>query len=175
MCSRNISIDRNCAVYQEWVFLATFSGWINLFCLPPEDFSLSLSLFCERLTWLLCLLKPVSDLHRFQRGAHGWDRSMQSQSTAYQQNQQRGGGGGGGWRPPHNQQDSRRGGQQQVWSIQWKHAGVKSHAHWKLGFVFQGYGLPPPSQRYNWNWTLSLPERTLLFFYFMQTLSFWVC
>ncbi|XP_042634194.1 5'-3' exoribonuclease 2-like isoform X1 [Cyprinus carpio] len=65
---------------------------------------------------------------RFQHGAHGWDRAMQSQSTAYQQNQER---GRGGWRPPHNQQDSRRGGHQQ-------------------GFG-QGYGLPPPSRRYNWN------------------------
>lgn len=66
---------------------------------------------------------------RFQHGSHGWDRAMQSQSTAYQQNQQR---GQGGWRPPQNQQDSRRGGQQQQ------------------GFG-QGYGLPPPSRRYNWN------------------------
>lgn len=93
--------------------LATFSGWVNFLFVSllklPED----LALFCECLTWPLCLLKRVSDLHRFQHGAHGWDRAMQSQSTAYQQNQQR--GGGGGWRPPQNQQDSRRGGQQQVW------------------------------------------------------------
>ncbi|XP_042602032.1 5'-3' exoribonuclease 2 [Cyprinus carpio] len=65
---------------------------------------------------------------RFQQGSHGWDRAVQSQSTAYQQNQQR---GRGGWRPPQNQQDSRRGGQQQ-------------------GFG-KGYGLPPPSRRNNWN------------------------
>ncbi|KAK2883845.1 hypothetical protein QQF64_016363 [Cirrhinus molitorella] len=66
---------------------------------------------------------------RFQRGSQGWDRAMQSQSTAYQQNQQR---GRGGWRPPHNQQqDSRRGGHQQ-------------------GFG-QGYALPPPSRNYRWS------------------------
>uniref|UniRef100_A0A8C1JB58 5'-3' exoribonuclease n=1 Tax=Cyprinus carpio TaxID=7962 RepID=A0A8C1JB58_CYPCA len=63
---------------------------------------------------------------RFQQGSHGWDRAVQSQSTAYQQNQQR---GRGGWRPPQNQQDTL--------------------------LIFQGfgkgYGLPPPSRRNNWN------------------------
>ncbi|XP_057208835.1 5'-3' exoribonuclease 2 isoform X2 [Triplophysa rosa] len=65
-----------------------------------------------------------------QQGAHGWNRSVQSQPAAYQQNQQR---GQGGWRPPHNQQGSMRGGPQQG------------------GNSGQGYSLPPPSRRYDWN------------------------
>ncbi|XP_051500247.1 5'-3' exoribonuclease 2 [Myxocyprinus asiaticus] len=64
---------------------------------------------------------------RFQQGGHGWDRSMQSQGAAYQQNQQR---GQGGWRPPHNQHDNRRGGQQQ---------GSNS-----------GRGYPIPPKNYRW-------------------------
>uniref|UniRef100_A0A672K0Q5 5'-3' exoribonuclease n=1 Tax=Sinocyclocheilus grahami TaxID=75366 RepID=A0A672K0Q5_SINGR len=81
---------------------------------------------CEFFTFLSLFQTEI--LENTRHGAHGWDRAMQSQSTAYQQNQER---GRGGWRPPHNQQDSRGGGHQQ-------------------GFG-QGYGLPPPSQRYNWN------------------------
>ncbi|XP_056620228.1 5'-3' exoribonuclease 2 isoform X2 [Triplophysa dalaica] len=65
-----------------------------------------------------------------QQGAHGWNRSVQSQPAAYQQNQQR---GRGGWRPPHNQQGSMRGGPQQG------------------GNSGQGYSLPPPARRYDWN------------------------
>uniref|UniRef100_A0A671SJI4 5'-3' exoribonuclease n=1 Tax=Sinocyclocheilus anshuiensis TaxID=1608454 RepID=A0A671SJI4_9TELE len=93
----------------------------NLMKIPPNP-----SVYLVGFLHLMLLI--CSDLHRFQHGAHGWDRAIQSQSTAYQQNQER---GRGGWRPPHNQQDSRGGGHQQ-------------------GFG-QGYGLPPPSQRYNWN------------------------
>ncbi|XP_055042137.2 5'-3' exoribonuclease 2 [Misgurnus anguillicaudatus] len=66
---------------------------------------------------------------RYQQGSHGWDRSMQSQGAAHQQNLQR---GRGGWGPPHNQHN-RRGGQQQ---------GFNSG---------QEYALPPPTRRYNWS------------------------
>ncbi len=57
-------------------------------------------------------------------------------------------------------------------SFQWKHAGVRSHAHRKLCFVFQGYGLPPPSQRYNWNWTLSLMWKKASYFLFHANIVF---
>ncbi|KAK6297260.1 hypothetical protein J4Q44_G00318430 [Coregonus suidteri] len=85
---------------------------------------------------------PVQQYPRQQYGGggggHGWDRSMQSQGAAYQQNAQRGGHGGGqgqgGYQQQRGQDDRRgdRGGQ----------PGYNSG---------RNYPLPPPARRYNWS------------------------
>ncbi|XP_026185363.1 5'-3' exoribonuclease 2 isoform X2 [Mastacembelus armatus] len=75
---------------------------------------------------------------------HGWDRAMQSQQSAYQQNMNRGRGGGGqggfqqrydqhrdDWRDRRDDRRDNRGQQHQGYS--------------------GGFPLPPPSRRYNWN------------------------
>lgn len=41
-------------------------------------------------------------------GAHGWDRAMQTQVSAYQQNIQRGRGGAGGFQQHVQRPDDRR-------------------------------------------------------------------
>ncbi|XP_061098917.1 5'-3' exoribonuclease 2 isoform X3 [Conger conger] len=64
---------------------------------------------------------------RQQYGQHGWNRAMQSQAGAYQQNQQRGPGGGGSYQ---HQRDGSRGQQQ----------GYNSA---------RSYPLPPPERRWN--------------------------
>ncbi|XP_030626447.1 5'-3' exoribonuclease 2 [Chanos chanos] len=63
-----------------------------------------------------------------QYGAHGWERSMQSQGAAYQQNMQRAPGGPRGY---HQQQDNRR-------QPQGYNAG-------------RNFPMPPPMKRYNWS------------------------
>ncbi|XP_053469915.1 5'-3' exoribonuclease 2 isoform X1 [Ictalurus furcatus] len=63
-------------------------------------------------------------------GAHGWDRAMQTQVSAYQQNIQRGRGGAGGFQQHVQRPDDRRP---------------------QEGYNSRSYGLPPPARRYNWN------------------------
>uniref|UniRef100_A0A8C8LU16 5'-3' exoribonuclease n=1 Tax=Oncorhynchus tshawytscha TaxID=74940 RepID=A0A8C8LU16_ONCTS len=84
---------------------------------------------------------PVQQYPRQQysgSGGHGWDRSMQSQGAAYQQNMQRGGQGQGGYHQQRGQDDRRgdrrddRGGQ----------------PGYSAG---RNYPLPPPARRYNWS------------------------
>lgn len=80
-------------------------------------------------------------------GGHGgWDRAMQSQAGAYNQNQSRGGhgGGAGGYhqrydQQPHHQQQRRD-----------DRGGPPQH-HQSYGSSRGGYAAPPPSRRYNWN------------------------
>ncbi|KAB5539997.1 hypothetical protein PHYPO_G00095840 [Pangasianodon hypophthalmus] len=68
---------------------------------------------------------------RPQHSAHGWDRAMQAQVSAYQHNMQRGRGGAGGFQQPMQRRDDRR-----------PQEGYNSS---------RSYGLPPPARRYNWN------------------------
>ncbi|XP_039981839.1 5'-3' exoribonuclease 2 isoform X1 [Xiphias gladius] len=79
-------------------------------------------------------------------GGHGWDRAVQSQQSAYQQNMNRGRGGGGpgGYQQHydhrrddwHDRRDERR----------------DDRGHQHQGYSSgRGYPLPPPSRRYNWN------------------------
>ncbi|KAF4071002.1 hypothetical protein AMELA_G00279920 [Ameiurus melas] len=63
-------------------------------------------------------------------GAHGWDRAMQTQVSAYQQNIQRGRGGAGGFQQQVQRPEDRRP---------------------QEGYNSRSYGLPPPARRYNWN------------------------
>ncbi|KAL0967284.1 hypothetical protein UPYG_G00250290 [Umbra pygmaea] len=71
-------------------------------------------------------------------GGHGWNRSMQTQGTAYQQNLQRGGQGQGGYTQHRGQDDRSRG-----------HTDNRgAHQSYNSG---RGYALPPPSRRYNWS------------------------
>ncbi|XP_040920788.1 5'-3' exoribonuclease 2 [Toxotes jaculatrix] len=79
-------------------------------------------------------------------GGHSWDRAMQSQQSAYQQNMNRGRGGGGpgGYQQRydhrrddwHDRRDDRRDNRGQ------QHQGYSSG---------RSYPPPPPSRRYNWN------------------------
>lgn len=83
---------------------------------------------------------------QYRGGGHGWDRAMQSQQSAYQQNmnRDRGGAGPGGYQQRydqrrddwHDRRDDRRDNRGQ------QHQGYSSG---------RGYPPPPPSRRYNWN------------------------
>ncbi|XP_036438052.1 5'-3' exoribonuclease 2 [Colossoma macropomum] len=65
------------------------------------------------------------------QGGHGWDRAMQAQGSAYQHNVQRGRGGQGSYHQHPPRRDDRR-----------PQEGYNSG---------RGYGLPPPTRRYNWS------------------------
>ncbi|KAG7460630.1 hypothetical protein MATL_G00200770 [Megalops atlanticus] len=65
-------------------------------------------------------------------GHQGWNRAMQGQGGAYQQNQQRGRGGPSGYHPRHDRGDPRGPAQ-----------GYSSGRSYPLP--------PPPARRYNWN------------------------
>ncbi|XP_055740487.1 5'-3' exoribonuclease 2-like isoform X1 [Salvelinus fontinalis] len=88
---------------------------------------------------------PVQQYPRQQYssgGGHGWDRSMQSQGAAYQQNLQRGGHGGGQGQGGYHQQrgqDDRRGDRRDDRGGQPGYSSGRS------------YPLPPPARRYNWS------------------------
>ncbi|XP_026856585.2 5'-3' exoribonuclease 2 [Electrophorus electricus] len=78
---------------------------------------------------------PTPQLQQYlrpQHGAQGWERAIQAQGSAYQQNLQRGRGGPGNYQqhPPPRRDD--RG----------PHEGYSSA---------RNYGLPPPARRYNWS------------------------
>ncbi|KAJ8389375.1 hypothetical protein AAFF_G00120830 [Aldrovandia affinis] len=70
---------------------------------------------------------------RQQYGNQGWNRAMQSQASAYQQNQQRGRGGQGNYQ---HHQGSRHDDDQ---------------GHQRGHSAGRSYPLPPPARRYNWN------------------------
>ncbi|XP_037305501.2 5'-3' exoribonuclease 2 isoform X1 [Pungitius pungitius] len=80
------------------------------------------------------------------RGGHGWDRAVQSQPSAYQQNASRGGApppdasSGGGYQ-------QRFDGRREEWRDRPNNRG-QPHQGYGSG---RGYPAPPPSRRYNWN------------------------
>ncbi|TSP57651.1 5'-3' exoribonuclease 2 [Bagarius yarrelli] len=76
---------------------------------------------------------PISHSQQYpwpQHTGQGWDRAMQSQVSAYQQNVQRGRGGAGGYQQHMQRRDDGRP---------------------QDGYNSRSYGLPPPARRYNWN------------------------
>ncbi|MEQ2279963.1 hypothetical protein AMECASPLE_014690 [Ameca splendens] len=75
-------------------------------------------------------------------GGHGWDRTLQGQQSAYQQNLRRGGAAPGGYEQRYDQR-------RDDWSNRRDNRGQGQHPQ---GFSSgRGYPPPPPSQRYHWN------------------------
>ncbi|XP_054618289.1 5'-3' exoribonuclease 2 isoform X2 [Dunckerocampus dactyliophorus] len=75
-------------------------------------------------------------------GGHGWDRAKQSQQAAYQHNTNRGRGAGpSGYQQRYEQRDN------------WRDRGGRNErrqSYQGYNSSNRGYGMPPPSTRYNW-------------------------
>ncbi|XP_056872669.1 5'-3' exoribonuclease 2 isoform X1 [Takifugu flavidus] len=83
-------------------------------------------------------------------GGHGWDRAVQSQQSAYQQNVSRGRGGGGGSGGYQQRYDHHR----DEWHDRRddvRDDGRDGRGPPHQGYSSRGYPLPPPSRRYKWN------------------------
>lgn len=74
----------------------------------------------------------------YRTGGHGWDRALQAQPSAYQQNLSRGGAGPGGYQQRYEQR-------RDDWADR---RGNRGRQQQQQG---RGYPPPPPSQRYHWN------------------------
>ncbi|XP_015251166.1 PREDICTED: 5'-3' exoribonuclease 2 [Cyprinodon variegatus] len=75
-------------------------------------------------------------------GGHGWDRALQAQPSAYQQNLSRGGAAPGGYQQRYDQR-------RDDWSDRRGNRGQRQqHQNFPSS---RGYPPPPPSQRYHWN------------------------
>uniref|UniRef100_UPI003AADAF10 5'-3' exoribonuclease 2 n=1 Tax=Centroberyx gerrardi TaxID=166262 RepID=UPI003AADAF10 len=89
-------------------------------------------------------------------GGHGWDRAMQSQPSAYQQNLNRGGGGGGaggggGGGNYHQRYDHRRDDRHDQRDDRHDRRDDRGQQHQGYSSGRGGYPPPPPARRYHWN------------------------
>lgn len=80
---------------------------------------------------------------QYRSGGHGWDRAMQSQQSAYQQNWNRGRGAGDYQQQQQPRYDRRR----EDWQDRRDNRG-QHHQGYSSG---RSYPPPPPSRRYHWN------------------------
>ncbi|XP_072217828.1 5'-3' exoribonuclease 2 isoform X2 [Leuresthes tenuis] len=83
---------------------------------------------------------PRQQPQQYRGGGHGWDRAMQSQQSAYQQNVSRGGEGQGSYQQRYEQR-------REDWHDRRDNRGQQHQGY----NASRSYPPPPPSRRYNWN------------------------
>ncbi|XP_014909964.1 5'-3' exoribonuclease 2-like isoform X2 [Poecilia latipinna] len=78
---------------------------------------------------------PGRQQQPYRGGGHGWDRTLQAQQSAYQQNLNRGGVGPGGYQQRYDQR-------REDWGDRRDNRGQQQA---------RGFPLPPPSRHIHWN------------------------